>query len=113
MKIPFYAIFILLMLLGNCFGLYQLFADKQSFMSKYPKLNENNYFVLQMLPVINIIGLAGMWFLKSWSPWLIIISSLAVIIADIYFGIYYHLYLAIPFTLLLFFFILRYKNHFQ
>jgi hypothetical protein len=54
-----------------------------------------------------------MWFLKSWSPYLAIIGAIAVIAADIYFGIRYHLYLAVPATLILLFFITRYWNHFK
>jgi uncharacterized membrane protein (DUF2068 family) len=108
-----YSIFIILMLLGNCFGLYQLFTGKQEMLSKFSKLNDANYFILLVLPVINIIALAGMWFLKSWSPYLAIIGALAVIAADIYFGIKYHLYLAIPSSFILLFFIIMYWNHFK
>jgi hypothetical protein len=61
-----------------------------------------------MLPVINIVALTGMWFLKNGSPWLAIAGAVAVIVADIYFGIWYHLWLAVPVTLILLFFIIRY-----
>jgi uncharacterized membrane protein (DUF2068 family) len=113
MRSLIYSVFIFLMLAGNCFGLYQLFTAKQEFISKFPKLNNQNYFILLVLPVINIIALAGMWFLKNWSPYLVIIGGVAVIAADIYFGIHYHLYLAIPSTLILLFFIIIYWNHFK
>jgi uncharacterized membrane protein (DUF2068 family) len=66
-----------------------------------------------LLPVVNIIALTGMWFLKSWSPWLAMAGAAAVIVADLYFGIRQHLYLAIPTTLILFFFIFKYWNHFK
>lgn len=105
--------FILLMLLGNCFGLYQLITGKQEMLIRHTKLTNENYFILLLLPVINIIALAGMWFLKSRSSYLAIIGALAVIAADIYFGIKYHLYLAVPSTVILLFFIIRYWNHFK
>lgn len=113
MKLLIYSIFIFLMLAGNCFGLYQLFTSKQDFLARFPRLNSTNYIILQILPVINIIALAGLWFLKSWSPWLAIAGALAVIAADIYFGTWYHLYLAIPSTIILLFFIIKFRNHFK
>lgn len=113
MRLLVYSIFIFLMLAGNCFGLYQLLTGKQEFVAKFPKLNDKNYFILQILPLINIVALAGMWLLKSWSPWLAITGAVAVIVADIYFGIRYHLYLAIPSTLILLFFVIKYRNHFK
>ena len=113
MRLPVYSVFIFLMLAGNCFGLYQLVSGKQEMLTKYPKLTEQNYFILLMLPVINIVALTAMWFLKSWSPYLAIAGAVLVIIADIYFGIRYHLYVAVPSFLLLIFFIIRYWNHFK
>jgi hypothetical protein len=111
MKIFFYA-FVILMLAGNCFGLYQLLGAKQEIISKFPKLNEKNFILLQVLPAINIIALFGLLFFKSWAPWLVIGGASAVILADIYFSINYHLFLAIPSFLILLFFIIKYKNHF-
>ena len=113
MKLPAYFLFLSLMLAGNCFGLYQLFTGKQEFISTFPRLNNSNYFILEILPVINIIGLAGMWFLKSWSRWLAIFGAVGVLVVDIYFDIRHHLYLAIPATIILLFFIIKYRNHFK
>lgn len=113
MRLLIYSIFILLMLAGNCFGLYQLLTGKQEMLSKYSKLNNSNYIILIILPVINIVALAGMWFLKSWAPYLALAGALAVIIADIYFSIHYHLYVAIPAGIILLFFVIRYWNHFK
>ena len=113
MRLLIYSIFLFLMLVGNCFGLYQLLTSKQEFISKIPKLNDQSYYFLLLLPVINIIGIVGMWFLKSWSPYVAIIGAAAVICADLYFSIKYHLYLAISSTLILLFFIIKYWNHFK
>lgn len=113
MKFPLYAIFLLLMLLGNCFALYKLFTDKQEFLTKFPKLTETAFNIFRFLPVINIIALVGMWFLKSWAVYLALACGVAVIVFDLYFGIYYHLYVAVPFTLILLFFIIKYRNHFK
>ena len=108
-----YSVFLILMLLGNSFGLFQIFTAKQEFMSKVPKLNDQNYFLLQLLPLVNIAGIIGMWFFKSWSPYVAIIGAVAVIGADVYFGIKYHLYLAVPSALILLFFIFKYWNQFK
>jgi len=113
MRLIVYSIFVFLMFAGNCFGIYQLITGKEEMLAKHSGLTNANYLILLALPVINIIALAGMWFLKSWSPYLAIFGSAAVIVADIYFGIKYHLYLAIPSTLILLFFIIRYWNHFK
>jgi hypothetical protein len=65
------------------------------------------------LPAINIIALAGLWLLKPRAANLAIACGLAVIIFDIYFGIYYHLYVAVPSTFILLFFISKYRNNFK
>jgi uncharacterized membrane protein (DUF2068 family) len=69
--------------------------------------------VFRFLPVINIIALAGMWFFKSWAAYSAIACSISIIVFDIYFGIWYHLYVAVPSTLILLFFIVKYWNHFE
>lgn len=110
---PLFAIFIILMLAGNCFALYKLFTDKPEFLTKFPKLTSRAFDLFRLLPVINIIALAGIWFLKPWAAWLAIACGMAVIGFDIYFAIWYHLYVAIPSALLLLYFIIRYWNEFK
>jgi hypothetical protein len=53
-----------------------------------------------------------MWFLKNWGVYLAIISGIAVIVADIYFGICCHLYVAIPSLLMLIALFIRYRQLF-
>ena len=112
MKIVFY-IFISLMLLGNCFALYQLIVSREAFLSKFPALTDKTFMVMQFLPVVNIVAMIGLLFFKSWATWLAIIGAVAVIAADVYFNINYHLYVAVPSALLLLFFIVRYWNEFK
>lgn len=113
MKLSFYAIFLLLMLLGNSFALYKMFISKQEFLTLFPKLNNEAFSTFRLLPVINIIALAGLWFLKPWGAYLAIACGITVIAFDLYFGIYYHLYVAVPATLILLFFIIKYWNEFK
>lgn len=113
MRFPVFAIFLLLMLLGNVFALYKLFTDKQEFLIKFPKLTESAFNIFRFLPVINIIALAGLWFLKPWGAFLFIVCGIIVIVFDWYFGIYYHLYVAMPSTVLLLFFIIKHWNEFK
>lgn len=113
MKLMVYYIFILLMWMGNGFALYKLLTDKQEFLAKFPRLTEAAFNIFYFLPVLNIIALAGMWFLKSWAVYLAIACGVAVIVFDVYFGIFYHLYVAIPSTLILLFFIIKYWNEFK
>lgn len=113
MKPLLYFLFILIMLLGNCFALYKMFTAKQEFFDQFPKLTETAFNIFRLLPVINIIALAGMWWMKPWAAYLAIACGIAVILLDIYFGIRYHLYVAIPSALLLLFFITKYWNLFK
>lgn len=113
MKTYIYPAFLLLMLLGNCFALYKLFTDKQEFFARFPKLTETAFNIFRFLPLINIIALAGIWFFKPWAAYLAIACGLAIIVFDICFGIYYHLYAAVPSTLILLFFIVRHWNEFK
>lgn len=113
MRFPVYTIFLLLMLLGNCFALYRMFTVKQEFFDQFPKLTETAFSIFRLLPIINLIALAGMWWMKSWAAYLIIACSIAVIAFDIFFGIWYHLYVAIPSTFILLLFIIKYWNGFK
>lgn len=113
MKLLFFSIFLILMLVGNCFALYKLFTDKQEFFTKSPSLTETGFTILRIIPFLNIIALAGLWFFQSWALYLAIACGVAVIILDIYFGIYYHLYVAVPANLILLFFIIKYWNEFK
>jgi uncharacterized membrane protein (DUF2068 family) len=65
------------------------------------------------LPIINIIAIAGIWFLKSWGAYLALTCGAAVIILDLYYGIHYHLYVAIPSAIILLFFSIKYWNEFK
>lgn len=113
MRLPVYAIFLLLMLLGNSFALYKMITSKQEFLTQFPKLTNQAFNIFRLLPVINIISLAGLWFLKSWGAYLAVACGLTVIVFDLYFGVYYHLYVAIPSTLILLFFVIKYWNEFK
>jgi len=113
MRHPVYAIFLVLLLLGNCFALYKMFTARQEFLTQFPGLTETAYTIMRILPVVNILALAGMWFLQPWAACLAITCGIIVIAIDVYFGIYYHLYVAIHSTLILLFFIILYWNEFK
>lgn len=108
-----YTLFILLMVAGNCAGLYKLFTDKQVMLEQFPRLTESAYAVFRLLPVLNLIALAGLWYFRYWGAGLAVAGGLLIIGFDIYYGIRYHLYAAIPSMLLLLFFIFLYRNHFK
>jgi uncharacterized membrane protein (DUF2068 family) len=113
MKPLVFSIFLILMLAGNCFALYKLFADKQEFLTKSPALTETGFTILSIIPFLNIAALAGLWFFQSWAAYLAIACGAVVIALDIYYRVYYHLYAAVPSTLILLFFIIKYWNHFK
>lgn len=99
----FYYSFLTLMFAGNTFGSYQFLTGNEAFLQKFPAVTENNFILFQRLPVLNIIGLSGLLFFYRWPPWVAVPGVIAVIAADIYFGIRCHLYRFIPSTLILFF----------
>jgi uncharacterized membrane protein (DUF2068 family) len=113
MRFPLYAIFLLLMLLGNCFALFKMFSARQAFLTQFPKLTGTAFNIFRFLPLINCIAIAGMWWLKPWGAYLALTGGIAIIFFDIYHGIYYHLYVAVPSFLILLFFIIRYWKHFE
>lgn len=113
MKPLVFSIFLIVVLAGNCFALYKLFKDKLEFFAKSPALTPNGFAIIRLMPVLNIIALAGLWFFQSWAAYLVIACGVLVIFLDIYFGIYYHLYAAVPSTLILLFFIIKYWNQFK
>lgn len=105
--------FIILLCIGNCFGAYGLLAGQADIVAKFPKLTFEWLTFLTTVPVINLIGLGGLWFWQSWAACLVILSGLVVAIADIYFGINYHLFVAVPSLLTLCFFIFKFWPNFN
>lgn len=105
MKHTIYYLFISLMLVGNCFAAFKLLTAKEAFLTQFPKLTENGLNWLRAIPLITIGVLIGMLFWQKWAGWAAIALSLVVIGMDIYFGMRYHLAVAIPSFLLLLFFV--------
>lgn len=113
MKHPVFGIFIILMLAGNLLALYKLWTDKASFLSSFPELNETAFTIFRIIPLLNIIALTGLWFFKPWAVWASVILAAGVIFFDSWYKIRYHLPIAIASTLLLLFFIYRYRSAFE
>jgi hypothetical protein len=113
MRLSFFYLFLMLMLAGNIFALYKLFTAKQQFFERFPKLTDTGFTVFRLLPLVNIIALAGLWFFKPWAVYLALGCGLLIIVLDMLFGIHYHLYMAIPSTVVLLLFILYYWNRFK
>lgn len=108
-----FRIVIVLLLLANCFGAYGLIFNRSELLANLPKVKETGANVLSTLPFINIIGLIGLLLWQSWAAYVVLICCVLVIIADIYFSINYHLFLAIPSTVLLAFFIYKFWTNFN
>ena len=113
MRAPLFTIIVILLLAGNSFGAYKLFTEGPVFMEKYPGLTPERFQIFKWLPVVNILSLVGLLFWQRWGAWLAIACGLAVITCDIFFGIKYHLYVAVPSTLILTFFIIRFWHQFN
>ena len=113
MKYSIYYAFLILMLAGNSFALYKLFADKQAFTDQFPNITATGFTLFRLLPLVNIISLAGLWFFKPWAAYLALGCGLLIIVLDILFKMHYHLYVAVPSTLVLLLFILYYWNQFR
>ena len=109
----FYYIFLSFMLIGNCYGFVQLLINKTSFIEKFPAVNLKNIWLLQLLPLLNMAGITGLMLFKPWSPYVVLLGALLVIAADIYFEITYHLYVAVPSTIILAILIFLFKNHYK
>jgi hypothetical protein len=113
MNFSLYYAFLIVMLAGNVFALYNLFIAKQQLFERFPKLTDTGFTVFRLLPLANIIALAGLWFFKPWAVYLALGCGLLIIVLDMLFGIHYHLYVAIPSTLILLAFVLYNWNQFK
>lgn len=102
-----------MLLLGNCFGAYGLIFNRAELLAKLPKVTEIGANILSVIPFVNIIGLIGLLSWQGWAAYLVIVCGILVIAADVYFGITYHLFLAIPSTLLIAFFIYKFWTNFN
>lgn len=98
----------ILLLIGNGLAAWILHNKPQDFIQKF-QLTSHSLFWFKWLPLLNIIGLIGIIWFKKWGIFLVIVSSILVILCDIIFKINYHLPIAIiSFALLGF---LIYKNY--
>lgn len=113
MRPIFFTIFLLLMLAGNSFAVYKMFTAEEEFLRKFPRITPALFSFFRLLPVINIIAVAGLWFYQGWAACLAIACGLAVIAFDVFFRISYHLYVAVPSFALLLFFLISYRAHFK
>lgn len=113
MKPLVFRILLLVLIAGNTAGAYRLFTERAAFLDQFPKLSETSYQYFRFLPLVNIIGLLGMWFWRRWGAWLAVAGGIVVIGCDIWLGIWYHLSVAIPSLLILLFFIIRYAKQFK
>jgi hypothetical protein len=108
-----FRIFLLLMMAGNSFWFYRLLTGGDELMHEFPRVEAHHMKVLLLLPLLNLAGLAGMWFFRSWGPWVALFGASWTILADLYFAIHYHLYLALPALFLLLFFWFACRHRFK
>jgi uncharacterized membrane protein YqjE len=101
-------ILIVLLLIGSVFGLTTLSFFRDELLFNYPNFNNPTLSLFSFLPLLSLPALIGLWFWEKWAVNLIAICSVLVIVADIYFNIWTHLYIAVPSSLILAF--LVYKN---
>jgi hypothetical protein len=101
-------ILIVLMLAGSIFGLTYLSFFRDEFLFTYPNFNNPTLSLFSFLPLLSLPALIGLWFWQKWAVNLVTVCTILVIVADIYFNIWIHLYVAVPSSLILAF--LVYKN---
>ncbi len=106
-------IFIILMLIGNVVGLTYLSFFRDEFLFNYPKFNNATLSLFSFLPFLSLPALIGLWFRETWAVNLIAACSILVIVADIYFNIWNHLYIAVPSSLILAFLVYKNWNSFK
>jgi uncharacterized membrane protein YqjE len=106
-------IFIVLLLIGSVFGLVNLTFFRDNFLFKYPNFDNPTLSLFSFLPLLSLPALIGLWFWQKWAVNLIAACSVLVIVADIYFNIWSHLYIAIPSSLILAFLVYKNWNNFK
>jgi hypothetical protein len=106
-------IFIVLMLTGNVVGLADLSFFRDEFLFNYPKFNNATLSLFSFLPLLGLPALIGLWFWQKWAVNLTAACCVLVIVADIYFNIWNHLYVAVPSSLILAFLVYKNWNYFK
>ena len=101
-------VMLVLLLMGNIFGFYKISVSSSDLLSKYPKLDNNSLSALKIIQLCNIISLVGIWFFQKWGAGAAILLALLVIALDVYYQLWYHIFVVILGTGLLLFFV--YKN---
>ena len=88
---PILVILLFFILLGNVFGFVKLMSNPQDFMTQYPRITPFMLDGLKLIQVLNVLSIVGMWMGKKWGVWLAIALSVAVLGADLYVPLYYHI----------------------
>jgi hypothetical protein len=106
-------IFIVLMVIGNVLGLANLSFFRDEFLFTYPNFNNATLSLFSFLPLLSLPALIGLWFWQKWAVNLVAACCILVIVADIYFNIWQHLYFAVPSSLILAFLVYKNWNYFK
>lgn len=88
-------IMLLLLLVGNLFGLLTLQLKKEKVQAKNLLLTSSIINFLKGIQLLNIIAIAGVWFFHSWAVWLGLFLTILIVAVDIRLKIWYHVGLAI------------------
>jgi len=98
---------IILLFISNLFGAWKLISDPARFSPVFDPLNSGQIRLIAIIPVVSLVALILLWRGKPAGLPLIIIAFTAVLLLDLYFGIWYHLVLAVSSFSLLYYFYRR------
>ncbi len=106
-------VMLVLLLLGNIFAFYKISIAPSEFLSKYPKLDNSALFGLKIIQLCNIVCLIGIWYFQKWGVWAAILLTLLVVALDIYYQLWYHIFVVLLSTGILLFFVHKNWQYFK
>lgn len=108
-----FVIILLLLLVGNAFAFFRISLNPSALMEDFPRLTPNALSGFQGIQVLNVVCILGIWYYRKWGVWLAVALALLVIILDIKYQLWYHVFVVLIVTGILLFFIRKLWRQFR
>lgn len=106
-------IILLLLLVGSAFAFFRISVNPSALTEDFPRLTPNVLSGFQVIQFLNVVSILGIWYYRKWGVWLAVLLALLVIILDIIFQLWYHVFVVLVVTGILLFFIRKVWRQFR
>ncbi|MFN8254106.1 MAG: hypothetical protein U0W24_00335 [Bacteroidales bacterium] len=84
-------IMLLLLFAGNILAFLKIRQNPEAILRLFVNMNSKSLILLQVIQFLNIISIAGIWFLRKWGVWFALALTVVVLYLDFYYQIWHHI----------------------